>query len=124
MRTQVRVRQAGEKVWRVPLVTPYDSERHFQLMIQDDPSLLPVLLDPPIVVAREFPLPFSDPFGGPDTTLAIDLVGVGGGGSITVVECKLADNPDMKRTIVGQLFAYATGLWRMSLASFSRQWEL
>jgi hypothetical protein len=44
-------------------------------------------------------------------------------GALTVVECKLHYSPDMKRKIVGQLFAYAAGLWEMSYGEFDEAWQ-
>ena len=68
---------------------------------------------PPVVLVHEFEVTYG----------FIDLVGVSPTGAVTVVECKLQGNPDMKRTIVGQLFAYAAGLWGMSYADFDEAWQ-
>lgn len=47
-----------------------------------------------------------------------DLVGVDGGGRITIVECKLRANPQIRREIVGQVPAYAGAIWQMGTDDF------
>jgi hypothetical protein len=48
----------------------------------------------------------------------VDLVCVSSAGTITLVECKLQSNPEIRRRIVGQVFAYAAGLWKLSYEDF------
>lgn len=48
----------------------------------------------------------------------IDLVGIGSSGSITVMECKLARNRQIKREVVGQVLDYASALSEMDSPSF------
>ena len=72
------------------------------------PSLLPG--ETPLVVVDEFIIPEVG---------SIDLLGVGIGGEITVVECKLRANPEIRREVVGQVLAYAGGLWRMKYDDFA-----
>ena len=57
-----------------------------------------------------------------DSALArsVDLVAVGAAGQITVVECKLAANPEIRSSVIGQVFAYAAGLWSLSYDEFDR----
>jgi hypothetical protein len=45
-------------------------------------------------------------------------VTVDASGDITVVECKLAANPEIRRRVVGQLLAYSSAIWRMSFEEF------
>ena len=40
-----------------------------------------------------------------------DVVIVDASGDITVVECKLAANPEIRRRVVGQLLAYSSAIW-------------
>ena len=47
-----------------------------------------------------------------------DVVIVDASGDITVVECKLAANPEIRRRVVGQLLAYASAIWQMSFEEF------
>ncbi|HTC70728.1 MAG TPA: hypothetical protein VK662_14255 [Acidothermaceae bacterium] len=53
---------------------------------------------------------------------SVDIVGVGPDGSITIVECKLRANPEIRREVVGQVLAYAGGLWKMSYDDFAAGW--
>ena len=48
----------------------------------------------------------------------VDVVGVDADGAITLVECKLRANPDVRRHVVGQVFAYAAGLWGLDYDAF------
>lgn len=48
----------------------------------------------------------------------IDLVGIGSSGSITIMECKLARNRQIKREVVGQVLDYASAISEMDLPSF------
>ena len=54
--------------------------------------------------------------------LYFDIVVLDSNGDITLVECKLAKNPEGRREMIGQLFDYAARLWRMGLEDFEFQW--
>lgn len=47
-----------------------------------------------------------------------DVVIVDASGEITVVECKLRANPDIRRQVAGQLLACASAISQMSFADF------
>ena len=49
----------------------------------------------------------------------IDLIGIGSSGSITIMECKLAKNHQIKREVVGQVLDYAASLWETDLLSLA-----
>jgi hypothetical protein len=49
-----------------------------------------------------------------------DVVVVDAGGEITIVECKLTKNPEMRRSVIGQLFEYAAALWKLDIEDFER----
>lgn len=53
----------------------------------------------------------------------VDLVCVDDQGTITLIECKLAKNAEIRRAVVGQIFAYASGLSGTSEADFSTEFE-
>lgn len=113
MKASLLVKHEGEHRWRVPTVTAYKDEAALKLMLKEAPDLLPGEQDGrPIVVVDEFPVSFG----------SADLVGVSASGSITVVECKLRANPEIRRSIVGQLFAYASALWGMTYEEFDERW--
>ena len=114
MQTTILVKSGEGAGWRAPTAQPYTNEDHLRTLLQGAPELLPgVAASRPVVLVHEFEVASG----------FIDLVGVSPTGAITVVECKLHGNPDMKRTIVGQLFAYAAGLWDLSYADFDRAWQ-
>jgi len=74
-------------------------------LIPPDPSLD----EAHVVFAREVP---TD--SGP-----IDLIGIGSSRSVTIMECKLARNHQIKREVVGQVLDYAASLWGTDLPSLS-----
>ena len=74
-------------------------------MIPADPSLD----EAHVVFAREL---------STDSGL-IDLIGIGSSGSITIMECKLAKNHQIKREVVGQVLDYAASLWETDLLALS-----
>jgi hypothetical protein len=105
----ILIRHAGEASWRAPATTAYADERALQELIARSPSLLPNTADAPIAVVRELAIPSIG---------YIDVVGVDIEGTITLVECKLRANPEIRRQVVGQVLAYAAGLWGMSYEAF------
>ena len=42
-------------------------------------------------------------------------------GLITVIECKLSRNPEVKRKVIGQILGYGAFLWQMSYEEFETQ---
>lgn len=49
----------------------------------------------------------------------IDLIGIGSAGSITIMECKLAKNHQIKREVVGQVLDYAASLWETDVLALA-----
>jgi hypothetical protein len=105
----ILIRQAGETAWRAPATNSYTDERALQDLIARSPTLIPGTANTPIAVVRELPVPGIG---------YIDVVGVDPNGDITVIECKLKANPEIRRQIVGQVLAYAAGLWGISYEAF------
>ena len=88
-------------------------EATLQALICDHPEVLPLddlgdATPPFLVVGREAEL----------TNGYADVIGVDHTGLITIVECKLDRNPDVKRKVVGQILSYAAYLWGMSYQQF------
>jgi hypothetical protein len=104
------LRRVGEGAWHTPKVNAYPSEEALESLLAASPDLLPGASSEPLVVARQV-----QTGAGP-----ADLIGVGLDGSILLVECKLRANSEIRRAVVGQLFAYASALWRMPAAEFER----
>jgi hypothetical protein len=83
------------------------NERQLQNLLLMEPTLLPG--DSLLALVDEF---YLSGIG------YVDLIGVGSGGDITIIECKLKTNRDMRREIVGQVLAYASGVWKMPYDDF------
>jgi hypothetical protein len=96
-----------EGLWHEPDTSAYASEKALQDLVKLSPSLLP----------GGYALAVVDEFWVPGIGSA-DLVGVSAAGDITIVECKLKANPEIRREVVGQTLAYAGGLWRMAYDDF------
>jgi hypothetical protein len=97
----------GSDGWREPAASAFDNEKALQDLVMLSPSLLPG--GESLAVVAELSVP---------NVGFIDLVGVGADGRIVIVECKLRANPEIRREVVGQVLAYASGLWRMPYENF------
>lgn len=97
--------------WHAPPITAYPNEEALKMLLARSPELLPVEQGGTMAVATEVAVPSIG---------YIDLVGVDPDGNITLVECKLGSNAEIKRKVVGQIFAYAAGLWKMSYEGFDQ----
>lgn len=109
--SQILVRGEGDD-WSEPRVRGFKLEDDLQEILAEHPELIPGVAAT-AVACREFQSEV-----GP-----ADIVVVDEGGQVTVVECKLATNPQIRREIIGQLFDYASRLWRMDIDEFSRRWR-
>jgi len=106
----VLIRRAGDQSWKSPDIKAYADEEALEALLFSSPQLLPGVGDSSLVMARQV-----QTGAGP-----IDLVGVGLDGLIVLVECKLRGNPEIRRAVVGQLFAYASALWSTPYPEFER----
>jgi hypothetical protein len=106
----VLIRRPGEQAWRSPKSSTYPNEEALEVLLATSPELLPAVSASSLVVARQVQTGV-----GP-----VDLLGIGVDGSIVVVECKLHANPEIRRAVVGQLFAYASAIWQTPPASFEQ----
>jgi hypothetical protein len=110
-RRDMLIRKKGQSTWCSPEVTTYKhGEDELQQLIARSPELLGAGRN--VAVVRELGVP---EFG------SLDLATVAPSGAITLVECKLAKNPEIRRHVVGQVFAYAAGLWKLSYEEFDRR---
>ena len=97
--------------WRQPSGTGYSSEAALQAILAEHPALVPgVSID--ALMCREFQSGI-----GPADLIALDAEG-----TLTLVECKLAANPQVRREVIGQVLDYASRLWKMSIADFETKW--
>jgi hypothetical protein len=99
-------RDGGDGLWHEPHTTAYTNEAELRDLLAETPSLLPGV-DEGAVAGKEVAISGAG---------SADVVIVDGGGEITVVECKLRANPEIRRQVVGQLLAYSSAIWRMSFA--------
>lgn len=99
--------------WEALAPMEYSNESELQNLLDTGSAELippdPALDDEHVAFAREVS---TD--SGP-----IDLIGVGSSGSITIMECKLARNRQIKREVVGQVLDYAASLWETEVHSFA-----
>lgn len=114
MKIAMRAREGEESRWKKVVDRNYRDEAHLQQLLYESPDLIPIedLEDggvSPGLFIKEAGLPGSG---------STDLIGVGEAGNITVVECKLATNPDIRRKVIGQVLEYAAYLWQMSYHEF------
>lgn len=107
----IRVRTEGGS-WSAPTGYGYVNEAELQELLWLQPSLIEGI-STEAVALREFSTGV-----GPADLVIVDV-----DGSITVVECKLASNADIRRTIIGQVFDYAARLSELTPAEFVEQWQ-
>ncbi len=105
------IRKKGDAAWHAPQVTAYSDEQALQTLIAQSPDLLPGTAGQEMAVVTELAVPLIG---------YVDVVGVDPEGNITLVECKLKANPEIRRQIVGQVLAYAAGLWTLSYEAFDQ----
>ncbi len=107
----IRVRDQGG-VWAAPSSYGYINEAELQRILWEQPSLIEGISANAIAVT--------------ELTMSVgraDLVIVDTDGSITIVECKLATDADVRRTVVGQVLDYAARLAELTPADFGEYWQ-
>jgi hypothetical protein len=107
----ILIRQ-GDGTWLEPADAGYALESELQEILASHPELIPGVSSA-ARTCREFQ---SDV--GP-----ADIVVVDSTGELTLVECKLASNPQIRREVVGQMFDYASRLWKMDVEEFAAKWR-
>jgi hypothetical protein len=94
-------------------VSSYGNEQQLRDLLAAQPTLIPGLADP-VAAVTELYVPEVG---------YVDVVAIDGTGNLTIVECKLASNPEIRRQVLGQVLAYAAGLWRLDLSHFENLWR-
>lgn len=88
----------------------YDDEAHLQNLLAEDVNILPFdeigYETPFVTIGKEIGLANG----------SLDLLAVSPQGHIALIETKLGKNPEVKRTVVGQILGYAAYLWNKSYA--------
>jgi len=105
----------GEESWKVFETEGYANEEHLKKLIAQDPSLIPVaeiesVSSPFDVAITEFPLRGCG---------SMDILAFNRSGDIGIVECKLADNPEIRRKVIGQILEYAAYLNKLDYAALN-----
>jgi hypothetical protein len=108
---RILVREAGGG-WVEPSGRGYALEVELQSILSEHPELIPGV-GRGALTCREF-----QSGAGP-----ADIVVVEEDGSLTLVQCKLDANPQVRREIVGQMFDYASRLWKMDVTVFDARWR-
>jgi len=97
-----------DRDWEIAFGKGYRDEAQLQSFLAENPAMIPFedisdqILQPRVML-REVGLPGSG---------STDIVGLDEEGGITILECKLAANPEVKRKVIGQVLEYAAFLWR------------
>lgn len=111
---KILYRNNNKENWQKVEKGKYKNEDHLQKILYDDPGLIPIAdlgsgHKPLLVVVRELGLPRSG---------STDIIGIDENGGISIIEAKLATNPDVKRTVIGQILEYAAFLWNKTYEEF------
>ena len=85
--------------WVQANLRTFVDERELRDLLASDPQLIPGCDE--AVAATELTIPGMG---------RLDLVAVTSTGIVTLVECKLNKNPEIRRSVIGQILAYASGL--------------
>lgn len=111
MMSNILIRSKGTGAWDEPAPSRFELEAHLQEILAEHPQLIPG-----VGTAARTCKEFRSEAG------LTDLVAVNSDAAITLVECKLASNPQIRREIVGQMFDYASRFWKMNVVDFQTQW--
>lgn len=104
--------RSADGSWSEPTLTGYENEASLQQLIAEHPSLIPGV-SARAVACREF----SSGVGPADVVILDES------GDLTLIECKLTTNPQIRREIVGQVLDYASRLWGTSVDQFEAAWR-
>ena len=107
---RITLRRGKSDDWQVIDSVDFAKEHELQDLLHESPSLIPLgQIAPgtptPVFAVAELGLP-----GSGNT----DIVAFSEDGSISIVECKLAKNAEIRRKVIGQILEYAAFLWEMS----------
>lgn len=97
--------------WKPAAAQPFPDEATLQDMVAENPNLLPLAGSPQLIVlGREVRLGSGK----------VDVLAVETSGRPTIIEVKLARNPEARRAVVAQVLAYAASLHGLDLESLER----
>lgn len=112
---KILLRNGHHDDWKMVESFSYGDERELQKLLAESPDLIPAQdlregAGQFIAVVREFNVDIG----------FIDFLGFSAEGEIAVIECKLANNPEIKRKVIGQVLEYGAALWGMSYENFDQ----
>ena len=107
---KILARNKPEKEWKLVESAAYDGEKALHKVLTESPSLISIQdvregAGQLVVAIREFPL---------QSIGYLDLLAFSADGDMTLIECKLATNPQIKREVIGQALEYGARLWQMN----------
>ena len=113
---KILLRNSDQENWQLVSSVSYINEKELQKLLGDSPDLIPVRdmreeAGQLVAVVRELSVSIG----------AIDILGVTADGDIAVIECKLANNSEVKRKVIGQVLEYGSALWGMSYEEFDQK---
>jgi len=113
---KILLRNGNQKNWKLVNSFSYDNETELQKLLAESPNLIPAQdmregSGQLIAVVREVNLDIG----------YVDFLGFSAEGEIAVIECKLANNPEVKRIVIGQVLEYGAALWGMSYEEFDQK---
>ncbi|MDR3576952.1 MAG: hypothetical protein P4L50_24065 [Anaerolineaceae bacterium] len=116
---KILMRNNKSEKWQLVRSAAYANETELQALLLEQPSLISIEearegAGTLVAAVREFPLDIG----------SIDLVGFTANGDITVIECKLATNEEIKRKVIGQVLEYGANLWGMSYEDLDQKIKL
>lgn len=111
---EILIRAGGTRKWQKVTEQKFENEAALQNILYEAPEVIPIdklaeNVAKPKLFVKEAGLP-----GSGNT----DLIGVDQDGGISIIECKLATNPDIRRKVIGQVLEYAAHLWQMTYEQF------
>ena len=109
----ILIRRNG-KAWLPATRKKFDQEYELRDLLLKTPELIEVLDGTKLLLTKEAGLS-----GG----TSADLLGVTSEGDILIVEAKLAKNYEIRRKVIGQIFEYASRLWKADYATFNDYFE-
>lgn len=106
---KILIRNDKKETWKLVESAAYKGESELQHLLGESPSLISIEeiregSGQLVVAIREFPLPIG----------SLDLLAFSATGDMTLIECKLASNAEIKRKVIGQALEYGSHLWQMS----------
>ena len=107
---KILIRNDKSDEWKAVEAQDYQGETELQKLLANSPSLISIEeirpgSSPFVVAIREMGLPGSG---------STDIIAINPDGDIVLVECKLANNAEIKRKVIGQVLEYGAYLFRMS----------